>query len=49
MSRGPAPDPRDEVLAAMFAAWRTDIDAEPMRDMVAAALADEQPTARLMS
>lgn len=42
------PDP-DELLAAMFAAWCEDIEAEPMRDMVAAALADEQPTARLMS
>lgn len=44
----PDPDP-DELLAAMFVAWREEIDSEPMRDMVAAALADEQPTARLMS
>jgi len=44
-----APDPRDELLAEMLTAWRRDIDSEPMRDMVAAALADEQPTARLMS
>jgi len=37
------------LLAAMFAAWCEAIDSEPVRDMVAAALADEQPTARLMS
>ena len=42
-------DPVDELLGVMFAAWREDIDAEPVRDMVAAALVDEQPTARLMS
>lgn len=42
-------DPVDVLLGAMFAAWREDIDAEPVPDIVAAVLRGEHTTARQLS
>jgi len=37
-----APDSRDELLTAMLAAWRRDIDAEPFRDFEPDVLAGDR-------
>lgn len=40
------PDVVDELLVAMFAAWREDIDAEPLRPFEPAVLRGEHTPAR---
>jgi len=45
-----APDARDELLAAMFAAWVRDIESEPLADIEAAAMrGDHAPGHELAS
>lgn len=43
------PDPRDELLAAMFAAWRADIDSEPLRTFEDAVQRREHSTGQELS
>lgn len=43
------PDPVDELLGAMFTAWRRDIDSEPLRPFEAAVLAGERTSGEELS